>query len=203
MICLFCEHETSNPKFCDASCSAKYNNGKRKPRTFESRLKTSQSCARGNTLKYCKTCDSEFYSFQSKRRKYCSLKCSGQGLKNIFEADFSLNGKGNHKRVLIHERGHRCERCKLEVWLEQPISLQLEHKDGNHNNNAKENLELLCPNCHSQTSTYNRRKTAVFITDEEFLLALQTTKTIHQCIRKLGLNTSSANYSRAKRLLKV
>jgi predicted HNH restriction endonuclease len=32
--------------------------------------------------------------------------------------------------------------------------LEIEHIDGNFENNAEENLELLCPNCHSLTSTY-------------------------------------------------
>jgi 5-methylcytosine-specific restriction endonuclease McrA len=35
--------------------------------------------------------------------------------------------------------------------------LQLEHKDGNSENNKPENLCLLCPNCHSQTPTYGAK----------------------------------------------
>lgn len=34
------------------------------------------------------------------------------------------------------------------------IVLELEHKDGNSQNNSKENVCLICPNCHSQTPTY-------------------------------------------------
>lgn len=48
----------------------------------------------------------------------------------------------------------RCCVCKRSRWMKQPIPLELEHKDGNHHNNALENLELLCPNCHALTSTY-------------------------------------------------
>lgn len=33
--------------------------------------------------------------------------------------------------------------------------LQLEHKNGDRCDNRLENLELLCPNCHSQTKTYS------------------------------------------------
>lgn len=43
----------------------------------------------------------------------------------------------------------KCERCGLSEWLNQPIPLELHHKDGNHYNNDLENLEILCPNCHS------------------------------------------------------
>lgn len=49
---------------------------------------------------------------------------------------------------------HRCNNCKLTDWLGKPIPLELEHTDGNSSNNLLENLELLCPNCHSLTDTY-------------------------------------------------
>jgi hypothetical protein len=47
-----------------------------------------------------------------------------------------------------------CNSCKLTEWLGKPIPLELEHKDGNHDNNSLNNLELLCPNCHAFTPTY-------------------------------------------------
>ena len=47
-----------------------------------------------------------------------------------------------------------CYNCKLTMWLDKPIPLELEHKNGNRRDNRRENLELLCPNCHALTSTY-------------------------------------------------
>ena len=32
--------------------------------------------------------------------------------------------------------------------------MELEHNDGNSQNNSLDNLSLICPNCHSQTPTY-------------------------------------------------
>lgn len=53
----------------------------------------------------------------------------------------------------------KCECCGLTEWLGQPIIFELHHKDGNHYNNDFDNLELLCPNCHSQTEYFRGRKT--------------------------------------------
>lgn len=48
-----------------------------------------------------------------------------------------------------------CEICGLNnVWNNKPISLQIDHIDGNPNNNNLENLRFLCPNCHSQTDNF-------------------------------------------------
>ena len=206
MICLYCNKETSNPKFCNTSCSASYNNYHRTSRTIESRIKSSISCSKNKIKpdhKTCEICGIKFYKFQSKGKKYCTQKCSGLAARLRIKADFTINGKGNHKKVLLQERGHKCEKCKNTNWLGIPISLQLEHKDGNHNNNEKTNLELLCPNCHSQTLTYNRRKSSTLVTDELFLKTLKNTKNVHQCLCILHLNKSSANYARAKRLLSI
>ena len=62
------------------------------------------------------------------------------------------------KRHLINIRGHQCEECKNTQWLTKPITLELEHIDGDNTNNLSVNLKLLCPNCHSYTSTWRRRK---------------------------------------------
>ena len=52
----------------------------------------------------------------------------------------------------------KCCVCNLTQWNGKPIPLELEHVDGNHENNSLENLQILCPNCHAQTPTHRRRK---------------------------------------------
>ena len=42
-----------------------------------------------------------------------------------------------------------CEKCGISEWMGVKLPLELHHKDGNHFNNQLENLEILCPNCHS------------------------------------------------------
>lgn len=50
---------------------------------------------------------------------------------------------------------YECYECHItNKWNKKFIRLQLDHKDGNHKNNALNNLRWLCPNCHSQTDTF-------------------------------------------------
>lgn len=55
----------------------------------------------------------------------------------------------------------KCEVCGLpSEWNGKSLVLQLHHLDGDHYNNSIENLQVICPNCHSQTETYcSRTKT--------------------------------------------
>src|ERR1043165_2728096 len=51
--------------------------------------------------------------------------------------------------------------CGLTEWKGKPISLQLDHVNGNKLDHRIENLRLLCPNCHSQTDSFagkNKRR---------------------------------------------
>jgi len=61
----------------------------------------------------------------------------------------------SHKlRIKLIEDGikeERCERCKLNEWMGLAIPLELHHIDGNRFNNEFNNLQVLCPNCHSLT----------------------------------------------------
>jgi len=62
-------------------------------------------------------------------------------------------------RIKLIEDGIKkdeCEICKIsKFWNNNPISLQLHHVDGNHKNNEIKNLQILCPNCHSQTENFS------------------------------------------------
>ncbi len=71
---------------------------------------------------------------------------------------FPIGSNSLRKRLLKeHFFPHQCQNCKNSKWLDKPIPLELEHIDGNHLNNLLSNLTLLCPNCHSLTSTYRGR----------------------------------------------
>lgn len=59
---------------------------------------------------------------------------------------------------------NKCYLCNMSnEWQGKPISLQMDHINGINNDNRIENLRILCPNCHSQTSTYASRNRAKVI----------------------------------------
>ena len=54
----------------------------------------------------------------------------------------------------------KCTCCGNTEWLSNPIPLELDHIDGNSENNSLTNLRLLCPNCHALTPTYRGKNKA-------------------------------------------
>lgn len=52
---------------------------------------------------------------------------------------------------------YKCAICGITKWNEKTLSLELDHINGINNDNRIENLRFLCPNCHSQTTTYGAR----------------------------------------------
>jgi hypothetical protein len=83
-------------------------------------------------------------------KKTCSRECANTNRKNIHYKIGRPKDKVNNYRILknrlILQRGDTCEHCgynKTEI-------LQVHHKDKNRDNNDLNNLELICPNCHSE-----------------------------------------------------
>ena len=77
-------------------------------------------------------------------------------LEDVLTGNAKILSSYHLKDRLIKEgyKEKKCERCGLTEWLGEPIPLHLHHKDGNHDNNLMNNLEILCPNCHALTDNY-------------------------------------------------
>lgn len=56
---------------------------------------------------------------------------------------------------------YKCDFCGIREWNGKPIVLQLHHIDGNTLNNNLSNLQLLCPNCHSQTDNFSGKSNRI------------------------------------------
>ena len=66
--------------------------------------------------------------------------------------------KGVAKYWYKKEVGEKCEVCQVEEWNGKRLPFEVHHLDGDNGNNKKENLQVLCPNCHSQTDTWRKIK---------------------------------------------
>ncbi len=66
-------------------------------------------------------------------------------------------GKSAVRLRLIEERGNVCQVCGFDRWLGEPIMLEMHRKHAG-NGYTRENVVLLCPNCHSTTDTWRNKK---------------------------------------------
>lgn len=65
-------------------------------------------------------------------------------------------------------RPYKCEGCgQGEEWKGHPLRLEIHHLNEDPLDNKRENLVFLCPNCHSQTDGFNKRKSFPKIAMEE------------------------------------
>ena len=68
-----------------------------------------------------------------------------------------LTGAALTRRLLRAGLPYVCAMCGINEWRGARLTLHLDHINGINNDNRRENLRLLCPNCHSQTDTYGRQ----------------------------------------------
>jgi 5-methylcytosine-specific restriction endonuclease McrA len=130
-------------------------------------------------------------------------------LEEILDGNHPQYGTALLRRRLIEE-GIKELKCEMEgcSTSDPNVLYSLDHIDGNSRNHVLSNLRILCPNCHSKTSTFagkNKTSTSAkdFKTDKEILLALKQYNNIRQALESLGLKSKGANYKRAERLLEL
>lgn len=163
VICLNCSLEFEkeqkeikrNPNhFCSKSCSAAFNNKKR-----------------GKTTVACYGCGKEIKRQPHQIKKYnnsfCSRACCMNHKRQTVLSDWKegktsgASGKGGTasviKEYILQKQHYSCLICGITNWNDKPLTLQLDHIDGNCTNNAEENLRCLCPNCHTQTENWGAR----------------------------------------------
>lgn len=103
---------------------------------------------------------SHFYLYDKFKHSCSKIHWSDILTKN--RKDYREDGK--RLRLALIESGveYKCNKCGLKKWLEQEIILEVNHIDGDWKNNDKANLEFLCPNCHSLTPNFFRKREKPF-----------------------------------------
>lgn len=108
------------------------------------------------------------------------------------------------KRRLTRKQFGACLICGLTDWQDKPITLELDHINGDNSDDKEDNVRLLCPNCHSQTDTFvgkNVNKINKEIEDSVLLDLLKSTPTVRQALIKAGLTPKAGNYNRCYNLM--
>lgn len=107
----------------------------------------------------CLNCGKSCTHGHSKTNKFCSNQCQRD---YIFLTETLLRfeqclvvERKTMRRCLAHLRGYKCEVCGISDYNGRPITLQVDHINGNPGDHRPSNLQLLCPNCHSQTEFFS------------------------------------------------
>ena len=107
------------------------------------------------------------------KRKYCSNRCQMDNLKDTLLKEWLATGKMPNwtggktfiapktayvRDYLIERQNGYCAICHCSnEWNGKPLVFILDHIDGDCTNNKEDNLQLICPNCNSQTDTFTGR----------------------------------------------
>lgn len=110
----------------------------------------------------CLNCTNEFcFKPCAQLGKYCSNKCQFEYQYKQTIETWLNGGKVPGTRVLRkffkEHQNHKCCICNLSTWCDKEIPLELDHINGNSEDNRMDNLRMICANCHTQTSTYKNK----------------------------------------------
>ena len=191
----FNEHDGSygSGRFCSSVCA----------RQFSSTIKKDEKNRKiSNSLKGRTVLSKEKMSDFIKKGQVASAKIYREKFSSGWEGDWEALSEHLKRVKLLEEQHHKCFICGMISWMDKPIKLQMDHIDGNRFNNRRNNLRMICPNCHSQTDTYCSNNSAKGITDEQIKDALlEHGLKIKPAIESLRLAYGGSNWYRCKRVL--
>jgi Zn finger protein HypA/HybF involved in hydrogenase expression len=127
-------------------------------------------------------------------------------IKQILKSNYEDLSFESLRFRILYEQENKCNNCGLDKWLDKDIILELDHKDGNNKNNVRDNLEMICPNCHSLTQTWrgrNKKERRHRVPDKQLLESLLVNEwNMRQSLLNVGLSPKGGNYKRCHKLKK-
>lgn len=109
------------------------------------------NCGKGLTNPLHKFCDQKC-QHEYNYKEYIKEWQAGRetGMRGLYQMSIHV------RRYMLEKSNYKCSRCG---WSEvnpytNTIPLEVDHIDEDYTNNAEDNLQVLCPNCHSLTATY-------------------------------------------------
>lgn len=81
----------------------------------------------------------------------------GKYLAKLCEHSSLSSSKAKNLVYKLGLKENKCEICGITEWLGKPLVCELHHINGDSTDNRIENLQILCPNCHSQTDNFRSR----------------------------------------------
>lgn len=116
------------------------------------------------TTKTCEYCGKPFINWS--RNRFCSMECATlykkeEHYKYYLENQEQFKGQtsiGWLKPHILKEQNGKCAICEMSnIWNNKPLVFILDHINGRANDNTRNNLRLICPNCDSQLDTYKSK----------------------------------------------
>lgn len=127
----------------------------------------------------------DFSIFKGKKEIYNNCK-----VKNV-TPEMLLKDNCRHTRTVLRRcilknnlLPYKCSICGLTEWNGKTLSLELDHINGKNNDNRLENLRFLCPNCHSQTTTYGSKNKQINYTTSDYNITDDLHKLIYDTYEK-------------------
>lgn len=143
-------------RFCSSSCSRSFSTSKKRSEINDkvSRKLTGRSNPGGG---FKKGFDSNRKVFSRNELLANCAKARKMRKSKYPRMTWSQLPMAEKRRRVLAEQTGACL-CGINSWLGNPLTLELDHINGVRTDNRRENLRVLCPNCHSQTPTYRRKK---------------------------------------------